>query len=68
LRWPDTVTLVDRRQAIETAIEHGRSGDVVLIAGKGHEPYQIIGTSRQPFDDRRVAAETLARHHTVDTA
>jgi UDP-N-acetylmuramoyl-L-alanyl-D-glutamate--2,6-diaminopimelate ligase len=52
--------LVDRRAAIETALTHARSGDVVAIAGKGHETYQIIGTHVLPFDDMAVAREALA--------
>jgi UDP-N-acetylmuramoyl-L-alanyl-D-glutamate--2,6-diaminopimelate ligase len=68
LRWPDTSVLVDRKLAIETAIDRTRPGDVVLIAGKGHEPYQIVGTEKRPFDDRRIAAEALAHHRAVTTA
>ena len=49
----------DRRQAIHRAIEMARPCDVVLIAGKGHEDYQILGTERIHFDDREVARETL---------
>jgi UDP-N-acetylmuramoyl-L-alanyl-D-glutamate--2,6-diaminopimelate ligase len=41
----------DRRAAIAYAIENAVVGDVVLIAGKGHEPYQIIGKDRVPFSD-----------------
>jgi UDP-N-acetylmuramoyl-L-alanyl-D-glutamate--2,6-diaminopimelate ligase len=68
LRWPDTVMLVDRKLAIEAAIDRTRPGDVVLIAGKGHEPYQIIGAEKRPFDDRLTAAEALAHHRGVITA
>jgi UDP-N-acetylmuramyl-tripeptide synthetase len=50
----------DRREAIHSAIEEARPGDLVLIAGKGHEDYQIVGTERRHFDDREVAAEALA--------
>jgi len=50
---------VDRAAAIGKAMQTARPGDVVLIAGKGHEDYQIIGDIRRPFDDRRVAAEAL---------
>jgi UDP-N-acetylmuramoyl-L-alanyl-D-glutamate--2,6-diaminopimelate ligase len=50
----------DRRRAIEQAIRMAAKGDLVLIAGKGHEDYQIIGTTKHPFDDRKVAAEVLA--------
>ena len=50
----------DRRRAINAAISEARSGDVVLIAGKGHEDYQIIGTTRRDFDDRNEARAALA--------
>jgi UDP-N-acetylmuramoyl-L-alanyl-D-glutamate--2,6-diaminopimelate ligase len=50
----------DRREAIETAIREAQAGDLVLIAGKGHEDYQVIGTTKHPFDDRVVAREALA--------
>jgi UDP-N-acetylmuramoyl-L-alanyl-D-glutamate--2,6-diaminopimelate ligase len=51
----------DRRQAIGAAIAEARKGDIVLIAGKGHEDYQILGTRKAHFDDREVAAEALTR-------
>jgi len=47
----------DRRKAIFAAISTADKDDAVLIAGKGHETYQIIGTVKQPFDDRLVALE-----------
>ena len=50
---------VDRRVAIATAIGAARPGDVVVIAGKGHETTQVIGGVELPFDDRAVAAELL---------
>ncbi len=53
--------LADRRVAIERAIAEARDGDVVLIAGKGHEDYQIIGHEVIHFDDREVAREALAK-------
>lgn len=49
----------DRRDAIFQAIKRARPGDVVLIAGKGHENYQIIGNNKFDFDDRKVALEAL---------
>lgn len=52
--------LVDRREAIVAAIRSARDGDTVLIAGKGHEPYQIIGTERVDFDDRKEARASIA--------
>jgi UDP-N-acetylmuramoyl-L-alanyl-D-glutamate--2,6-diaminopimelate ligase len=53
------VTEPDRRQAIELALRQARSGDVVLIAGKGHERTQTIGGQVIEFDDRAVAAQVL---------
>ncbi len=55
----DVVVIHDRRAAIRAALEHAQSGDVVLIAGKGHEIEQIQGAERRPFDDRAVALELL---------
>ena len=64
---PDTrrdsalLAIVDRREAIAKAIELARDGDLVLVAGKGHERYQVIGSQVLPFDDAAVAREALAR-------
>jgi UDP-N-acetylmuramoyl-L-alanyl-D-glutamate--2,6-diaminopimelate ligase len=55
------LTIVDRRAAIARAIELARPGDLVLIAGKGHEKYQVIGGQVLPFDDVAVARESLDR-------
>jgi UDP-N-acetylmuramoyl-L-alanyl-D-glutamate--2,6-diaminopimelate ligase len=49
----------DRAKAIRRALEEAREGDVVLIAGKGHEPYQILKDRTIPFDDREMAREIL---------
>lgn len=49
----------DRRLAIQTAIEALEEGDLLLLAGKGHEDYQIIGKAKHPFDDRLIAREYL---------
>ena len=51
----------DRRRAINEAIREARTGDVVIIAGKGHENYQIVGNEKFHFDDREVATEALTR-------
>jgi UDP-N-acetylmuramoyl-L-alanyl-D-glutamate--2,6-diaminopimelate ligase len=56
-----TVLRVDRREAITAAMGEGRPGDVILLAGKGHERTQIVGQERIPFDDREVALEALGR-------
>jgi UDP-N-acetylmuramoyl-L-alanyl-D-glutamate--2,6-diaminopimelate ligase len=53
--------LADRREAIATAIELANSRSVLVIAGKGHETYQIVGEQSLPFDDREVAAECVRR-------
>ena len=50
----------DREQAIKTAIEQANEKDVILIAGKGHEDYQIIGTTKHHFSDQETAAKYLA--------
>jgi len=57
--------VLDRRKAIAAALRSARPGDAVLIAGKGHEDYQIVGTKRLPFDDVQVARDFLARHLTA---
>jgi UDP-N-acetylmuramyl-tripeptide synthetase len=55
------VAIVDRRAAIGAAMGAARPGDVVVIAGKGHEDYQIIGKTKHHFDDREEAAAALAK-------
>lgn len=54
-------TLVDRQKAILAAINFAKAGDIVLIAGKGHENYQIFGIEKVYFDDRNEARDALAR-------
>ncbi len=51
----------DRREAIYQAISKAKPNDVVIIAGKGHETYQIVGNEKYHFDDREVALEALAK-------
>ena len=57
---PRTLSIADRREAIRTAIALAAPGDVVLVAGKGHEDYQEIHGVKHHFDDREVIAEALA--------
>jgi UDP-N-acetylmuramoyl-L-alanyl-D-glutamate--2,6-diaminopimelate ligase len=55
------VVEVDREKAIGLALAGARRDDTVLIAGKGHEDYQIVGTEKRSFDDRKIAASAIAR-------
>ncbi len=54
-RGSRAVKIIDRKAAIQTALEHARDGDIILIAGKGHEDYQDIQGVKHPFDDRKTA-------------
>jgi UDP-N-acetylmuramoyl-L-alanyl-D-glutamate--2,6-diaminopimelate ligase len=58
------VVELDRRKAILQTLAHARLEDTVVIAGKGHEDYQIIGTEKIPFSDQEVAREALMKSHT----
>jgi len=55
----DYLTVIDRKEAIEVALEKMRKGDVLLIAGKGHERTQIFKDKIVEFDDRKVVRELL---------
>ena len=60
MKKDETVILIeDREEAIKKSIELANEGDVVLIAGKGHETYQIVKNQRIPFDDKKVAEKYL---------
>ena len=59
MKGVEHAAVVDRRDAIRVALSRAKEGDTVLIAGKGHENYQTIGTVSHPFDDRLVAKELL---------
>ena len=56
----------DRRQAIQRAIDLAGPDDTVVVAGKGHEQYQVIGDQTLPFDDRQVIRSLMM--HQVDSA
>lgn len=62
----DPILELDRHKAIDLAVRLAAEGDVVLIAGKGHEGYQITGTLRHSFDDRTEARRALARRRDAD--
>ena len=59
-RQENVFTESDRRNAIAKAASMARKGDVVLVAGKGHEDYQVIGTTKHHFSDREVVSEVIA--------
>ena len=48
-----------QKEAIAYAIEHGQPGDIIVLAGKGHEDYQIIGKTKYPFDEKEIVKEFL---------
>ena len=53
--------IVDRLEAIHTALGQADAGDTILLAGKGHEDYQILGTRKVPFDEREIVRNAVAR-------
>jgi UDP-N-acetylmuramoyl-L-alanyl-D-glutamate--2,6-diaminopimelate ligase len=57
--YKKTISILDRKQAIKTACKLAKEGDIILIAGKGHETYQIIGDQRYDFDDFVITNEIL---------
>ncbi|RYG07209.1 MAG: UDP-N-acetylmuramoyl-L-alanyl-D-glutamate--2,6-diaminopimelate ligase, partial [Chitinophagaceae bacterium] len=54
-----TISILDRREAIKTACHVAKPGDIILIAGKGHEKYQEVNHIRHHFDDKEVLIEQL---------
>jgi len=60
MRQPDAAHVIaDRAEAIHYALAEADAGDVVVVAGKGHEDYQLVGTERRPFSDRAVVLDAL---------
>ena len=59
----DLIVEPDRRRAIAAALKEAKRGDIVLIAGKGHEGYQEVNGVRHPFSDMAVARAALRRLH-----
>ena len=55
----DYIVIPDRREAIRHALKSATAPDTVVVAGKGHEPYQVIGNQTLPFDDRVVVRELI---------
>jgi len=53
--------IADRREAIHAALNEAHPGDTILLAGKGHETYQVIGREKLPFDERAIVLDGLSR-------
>jgi len=60
------LAIPDRAEAIKRAIAMAKSGDIVVLAGKGHEDYQIIGEQKLPFDDREEARKAIRKMQKKD--
>ena len=60
------VAIPDRREAIEYALSNSQKGDIILLAGKGHESYQIICGMREHFSEAEIVEE-YCRNHSADT-
>lgn len=60
VRGCESVEIVDRRTAIHWALDAASPGDTVILAGKGHETYQVVGTEARPFNERRIVEKHLA--------
>jgi len=58
---PDAVEIADRKMAIDSAIKNLEANDILIVAGKGHEKHQIIGTEKIPFDDMEVVHDCVTR-------
>ena len=63
------IRITDRREAIAWAIHHGQPGDIIVLAGKGHEDYQEIEGKKYPMDEREIIRDILAadRENTPST-
>ena len=62
---PQAKNIDGREPAIHFAVKNMHDQDILLIAGKGHEPYQIIGTEYQPFNDYEHAYKALSKNHRI---
>ncbi|MCH2044677.1 MAG: UDP-N-acetylmuramoyl-L-alanyl-D-glutamate--2,6-diaminopimelate ligase [Saprospiraceae bacterium] len=62
-----TLSITDRRQAIRTACKLAKAGDIILVAGKGHEKYQEINKQRFPFDDKEELRKAFEAYSTIET-
>jgi len=67
-RGPEVLAIADRGEAVARAIALARPGDLVIVAGKGHERTQVIGDRELPFDDVVASGEALARRRSTSRA
>ena len=56
------ILIRERRDAIEYAVSHARAGDIILLAGKGHEKYEIDASGRHYFDEREILRGAISRY------
>jgi UDP-N-acetylmuramoyl-L-alanyl-D-glutamate--2,6-diaminopimelate ligase len=66
LHFKKTIRISDRREAIKLAVSMASKGDVILIAGKGHENYQEVNGTKHPFDDKAVLEEMFNLYHPIN--
>jgi UDP-N-acetylmuramoyl-L-alanyl-D-glutamate--2,6-diaminopimelate ligase len=59
VNYKKTIAITDRKEAIKNACSIANPGDIVLIAGKGHEKYQEVNGVKHPFDDMEILTENL---------
>ncbi|HEY0810201.1 MAG TPA: hypothetical protein VGD49_08565, partial [Longimicrobiales bacterium] len=67
MRVGEFARIVNRKDAIAEALRSARKGDVVLLAGKGHETYQIVGSQKLDFDERVIMADLVKNGAGVST-
>lgn len=58
----DYIIIPDRQKAIEFAIREAHKGDIILLAGKGHEEYEIVGDVKRPFSEKKIAADAVLKY------
>jgi UDP-N-acetylmuramoyl-L-alanyl-D-glutamate--2,6-diaminopimelate ligase len=64
-RGREYIAIPDRAEAVRYAVRHARAGDMILLAGKGHEDFQLIGTRRLPFSEREILLRTAEERESV---
>ena len=59
------MTVPDRKEAIKYCMEHAQDGDIIVLAGKGHEDYQEIKGIKQPMDERELIADIIKENPNI---